>query len=821
MQDYEKLGLFYLGKRFDLKQKQVTSDLLLYESKHLTTHAVCVGMTGSGKTGLGIALLEEAAIDGIPVIAIDPKGDMGNLLLTFPGLRAEDFLPWVDADEAGRRGLTTDQFASQTADQWTKGLAAWGQDGERITRLRDAVDLAIYTPGSSAGLPLTVLRSFDAPLPGLVAQPEAYRERIASAVSGLLALLGVVVDPISSREHILLSTILDQAWRVGQNLDMASMIQAVQSPPFEKVGVLDLETFFPAKERFALAMKLNNLLASPGFAAWLEGDPLDVGGLLYTRTGKPRLSIVSIAHLSDNERMFFVTILLNEVLAWIRTQPGTSSLRAVLYMDEIFGYFPPTANPPSKVPMLTLLKQGRAFGLGVVLATQNPVDLDYKGLSNAGTWFLGRLQTQRDKDRVLEGLEGASTAAGHGFDRKQMDDILSGLANRVFVMNNVHEDRPVVFQTRWALSYLRGPLTREQIQTLMASRKKDLTCAGTSVPAASTGPVPPSISTPVRSTASSASNARPVVPPDVPEFFVPPRARARAQETLLYRPGLLGVARLHYADKKAAIDHWETLALFRQIDDSLPAEVWNTSEAFDDSVPELDKTPEAGASFSFLPGELSRAKNYGDWTKALKNFLYRERTLRVFACPTLKQSSRPMETERDFRLRLTQTSREKRDQGVETLRTQYAPKLEAIQEKIRRANERLEREQAQASRSSWDATIAMGGSVLGALLGRKSVSKADVSRAATAAKAATRAAQQRGGASQAAGTLESLRQEYTELQSEFQGKIAKLDSALRPESLVFEPLPIRPKKTDITVERVVLAWMPYHVGADGRIEAAY
>jgi hypothetical protein len=283
----------------------------------------------------------------------------------------------------------------------------------------------------------------------------------------------------------------------------------------------------------------------------------------------------------------------------------------------------------------------------------------------------------------------------------------------------------------------------------------------------------------------------------------------------------LGVARLHYADKKAAIDHWETLALFRQIDDSLPAEVWNTSEAFDDSVPELDKTPEAGASFSFLPGELSRAKNYGDWTKALKNFLYRERTLRVFACPTLKQSSRPMETERDFRLRLTQTSREKRDQGVETLRTQYAPKLEAIQEKIRRANERLEREQAQASRSSWDATIAMGGSVLGALLGRKSVSKADVSRAATAAKAATRAAQQRGGASQAAGTLESLRQEYTELQSEFQGKIAKLDSALRPESLVFEPLTIRPKKTDITVERVVLAWMPYHVGADGRIEAAY
>ena len=530
MQDYEKLGLFYLGKTYDMKDRQVTPNLVLYESKHLTTHAVCVGMTGSGKTGLGIALLEEAAIDGIPVIAIDPKGDLGNLLLTFPKLKAEDFQPWVDADEAGRRGLTTEQFAAQTAEQWRKDWLAWDQTGERIERLREAVDLAIYTPGSTAGLPLTVLRSFNAPPPGLVEQTEAYRERVASAVSGLLALLGIVVDPITSREHILLANVLDHSWRAGHDLDMASLIHAVQSPPFQKVGVLDLETFFPAKDRFALAMKLNNLLASPGFAAWLEGDPLDVSGLLYTPTGKPRLSIMSIAHLSDNERMFFVTILLNEVLAWIRTQPGTSSLRAILYMDEIFGYFPPTANPPSKVPMLTLLKQARAFGLGVVLATQNPVDLDYKGLSNAGTWFLGRLQTQRDKDRVLEGLEGASTVAGHAFDRKKMDEILSGLGNRVFVMNNVHEDKPVVFQTRWALSYLRGPLTREQIQTLMAPRKQALTprnCVhSTSIVVACLATVDHQLGRP-----SSSGSARPVMPPDVPEFFVP-RRRMRSSRRI-------------------------------------------------------------------------------------------------------------------------------------------------------------------------------------------------------------------------------------------------------------------------------------------------
>jgi Skp family chaperone for outer membrane proteins len=824
MPDFEKLGLFYLGKTYDLKHRKVTSDLLLYESKHLTTHAVCVGMTGSGKTGLGIGLLEEAAIDGIPVIAIDPKGDLGNLLLGFPELRAEDFLPWVDADEAARREKTVEQFAAQTAEQWKDGLATWGQDGARIARLRDAVDLAIYTPGSSAGLPLTVLRSFDAPPPALVGQTEAYRERITSAVSGLLALMGITADPISSREHILLANVLDHAWREGQDLDMASLINAVQSPGFQKVGVMDIETFFPAKDRFALAMKLNNMLASPGFAGWLEGDALDVGSLLYTPEGKPRLSVLSIAHLSDNERMFFLTILLNEVLAWVRTQPGTSSLRAILYMDEIFGYFPPTSNPPSKVPMLTLLKQARAFGLGVVLATQNPVDLDYKGLSNAGTWFLGRLQTQRDKDRVLEGLEGASTAAGHAFDRRKMDEVLSGLGSRVFVMNNVHDDQPVVFQTRWTLSYLRGPLTREQIQTLMAPRKQTASEEKSPDPGPSSVAAPRVPSpTPARSPVSSLTNgdARPVVPPDVSEFFVPRRASTRAGESLLYRPALLGVARLHYAERKAGIDYWETLALVRRINEAMPTEPWDGSEPFENAVPELDKTPEAGGRFGSLPAELSRGKNYAAWTKSLKSYLYRERMLRVWSCPVLKEWSKPLESEREFRLRLVQASREERDQSLESLRAKYAPKLDVIQEKIRRAQEKLEREQAQASRTGWDATIAVGSSVLGAILGRKTISKTNVGRATTAAKAATRAAQQQGDVSQAFGALDSLRRKHDDLFAEFQEKIESMAAALRPEALALEALPIRPKKTDITVEKVVLAWMPYQVAGEGRVEAAY
>ncbi len=471
MQDFEKLGVFYLGREYDWQNRKPKPELLLYDSRDLTTHAVCVGMTGSGKTGLCLALLEEAAIDGIPAIIIDPKGDLGNLLLTFPDLKPDDLKPWLDPADAARKGVTLDQLAEKTAVSWREGLAEWGQDPSRIAKFRDSADIAIYTPGSDAGLPLTVLRSFAPPSKAILENADALRERISAAVSGLLALVGIEADPLRSREHILLSNLLDRAWRAGQNVDLAGLVRQIQSPPLEKIGAVDLESFYPAKERFELAMTLNNLLASPGFAGWMQGEPLDIQRLLWTEQGKPRLSILSIAHLSDPERMFFVTILLNEMISWMRAQSGTSSLRALLYMDEVFGYFPPTANPPSKMPMLTLLKQARAFGLGVVLATQNPVDLDYKGLSNAGTWFLGRLQTERDKGRVLDGLQGASETAGAKFDRPQMEKILASLGSRVFLMNNVHEDHPVVFQSRWALSFLRGPLSRDQIHELMQPRK--------------------------------------------------------------------------------------------------------------------------------------------------------------------------------------------------------------------------------------------------------------------------------------------------------------------------------------------------------------
>ncbi len=542
MTDFEKLGVFYLGRPYDVAARKPKDGLVLYESKDLVTHAVCVGMTGSGKTGLCLALLEEAALDHIPAIIIDPKGDLGNLLLTFPDLRPADFLPWINEDDARRQGLSSEDYARQQAELWQKGLAAWGEDGARIRRLRESADLAIYTPGSNAGLPLSILKSFDAPPAQIRDDAEALREQVGVTATSLLGLLGIDADPIRSREHILISTILEGAWREGRDLDIADLIHSVQKPPVTRVGVLELEAFFPAADRFELATALNNLLASPGFAAWMEGEPLDPAALLHTPEGKPRLSIISIAHLGDAERMFFVTLLLNQVTGWMRRQSGTTSLRAILYMDEIFGFFPPVANPPSKQPLLTLLKQARAYGLGVVLATQNPVDLDYKGLSNAGTWFLGRLQTERDKARVLEGLEGAVTGAGQRFDRNDMDRILSGLGTRIFLMHNVHEDAPETFESRWAMSYLRGPLTREQISRLMAPRKGAAPKLSSSAAAAA----------PARG--APTPSPRPVLSAEIPEHFVPVRAERPADAALIYEPMLLGVASVRVADTKRGVD---------------------------------------------------------------------------------------------------------------------------------------------------------------------------------------------------------------------------------------------------------------------------
>jgi hypothetical protein len=805
-QDYEKLGTFYLGKHFDLAVQQPKPEYLLYDAKDLTTHAVVVGMTGSGKTGLCLSLLEEAAIDGVPALIIDPKGDLGNLLLTFPQLKPDDFRPWIDASEGTRRGLTPDQFAAESAKAWKDGLAAWDQDASRIKKFREACDVAIYTPGSQAGLPLTVVRSFAVPPQAVLDNSDAMRERVSGAAAGLLALLGIDADPIRSREHILLTNIFDRAWRDGKNLDLGQLIREIQSPSFKKVGVLDLDTFFPATERFSLAMTLNNLLASPGFSVWMEGEALDIQRLLWTPDGKPRLSILSIAHLSDSERMFFVTIFLHEVLAWMRSQSGTSSLRCLLYMDEVFGYFPPTANPPSKTPMLTLLKQARAFGLGVVLATQNPVDLDYKGLSNCGTWFLGRLQTERDKARVLDGLEGASASTGHSFDRSAMESILSGLGKRVFVMNNVHDDAPSIFQTRWSLSYLRGPLSRDQIDSLMRPRRE----------ASSKSAVPPTVNV-ATAPEDGVSDHRPVLSPDIVEYFIPARREPDDGAKFVYRPALLGIAKAHFVKTTAEVDVWDSVSILAPVADEISLDPWDDGELSHDGPPDLEKSPADGAAFMPLPADLAKPKKYATLTTALKDHLYRVHRLTIWKCKSPKATSRADENEGDFRSRLSQALREERDLAVEKLRQKYAPKVAALQEQLRKAEQRKAKEEEQAKTQTWGTMLTVGSSLLGAFLGKRTLSATNVGKAATAARSAGKLAKERGDIAYAEENVEAVQQRLTALDAEFKAETEKLSAHVEPTAIELEEVTLQPKKSDITISQVALVWTPWSVAAGGEV----
>ncbi len=801
---FEKLGSFYLGREVDLADPEAAGPLLMYDARDLTTHAVAVGMTGSGKTGLCLSLLEEAAIDGVPAIAIDPKGDLGNLLLTFPDLAAADFRPWIDEAKAVRKGVTPDELAESEADKWKKGLESWGQDGDRIARLREAVDLAVYTPGASHGLPLAVLRSLAAPPAGLEADPDARRDRIASTVSALLALAGEEVDPLQSREHILLSHIVERAWDDGNDLDLESVIRAVQSPGFEKVGVLDLDSFYPQKQRFALAMKLNNLLAAPGFEAWLEGDPLDIPSLLWTPDGKPRISIISIAHLGDAERMFLVTLVLNELLAWVRTRPGTSSLRAILYMDEVFGYLPPSRIPPSKPPLLTLLKQARAYGLGVVLATQNPVDLDYKALSNAGTWFLGRLQTERDKNRVMDGLDGAAAFNESGLDRREMDRILGGLESRTFLLNNVHEDGPVLFRTRWAMSYLRGPMARPEIRRLMEPRRQRPSLA---TPGGGPGPGAAPADSNGRAAPVEADLERPVVPPGVEETFVRPGPGATA---VSYRPALLAEVDLHYARAALGIDQWERIICVSPLPADVPPNPWEAAETL--AAIDLEADPEPGIPFGALPTSAARPASYRSWKSALKGHLYQNRPLEVRRCAPLKLVSEVGESEGDFRVRVREAVREARDQEIDKLRNRFATKLSRLDERIRKAEKRVEREESQYSQQKMQTAISVGASVLDAFLGRKKLSRSSMGRATTAMRGAGRASRERDDIRRAEESVEALRGKRVELEEEFSRESEALRDRFDADGMEVETIGVAPRKADITIHRLVLAWLPGGAG---------
>src|SRR5262245_13576007 len=820
MEDFEKMGAFYLGRSFDLQNKRPGDSLVLYDSKDLVTHAVCVGMTGSGKTGLCIGLLEEAAIDGVPSIVIDPKGDLSNLLLTFPQLRGSDFLPWINEDDAKKKNLTNSDYAEQQAQLWTKGLSDWGQGGDRIQRLRDSADFVIYTPGSSAGISVSILKSFAAPDQTVMEDSELLRDRTNTTVTSLLGLLGIQADPIQSREHILIATILNRFWSEGQAVDLASLIQQIQNPPMTKIGVLDLESFYPAKDRFGLVMALNNLIASPGFGAWMEGEALDIGQMLHSASGKPKVSIFSIAHLGDAERMFFVSLLLNQVLGWMRTQSGTTSLRAILYMDEIFGYFPPVANPPSKLPLLTLLKQARAFGLGIVLATQNPVDLDYKGLANTGTWFIGRLQTERDKQRVIEGLEGAAASQGSNFDRGAMEQTLAGLGSRVFLMNNTHEDAPEVFQTRWTLSYLRGPLTRNQIKILMEPAKA--AAEGQEIPAPAEGSSK-ATSKPVNRTTGETvlSATRPAIGPDVQQFFIPPRGNAPEGGRILYRPMVIGAATVSFVDTKAGIDATSEVCLLAAVTDAPVPVDWDDSTDAGVAIADLEKDPADEASYQELPGVAGKARNYQTWAKSFVTYLYGKQRMELLQSPSTDQVSTPGESERDFRVRLQQIVREHRDVQIENLRKKYAPKITTLQNRILRAQQAVQRESAQANQAKLQTAISFGTTILGAFLGRKAVSVSTLGRATTAARGVGRSMKEQQDIGRAQDSVEALQSQLADLEAELQTETQLLEAKIDAQNEQLEKISIKPKKSNISVQLVSLAWAPFWQNESGEPTSAW
>jgi len=818
MQDFEKLGVFYLGRQFDLDKNKALDDLVLYDSADLVTHAVCIGMTGSGKTGLCLTLLEEAAMDGIPVIAIDPKGDIGNLLLTFPELNAASFAPWVDEDEARREGLSVEQFASREADNWQRGLQESGQTAERIKVLKEKCEMAIYTPGGTAGRGVSILQFLSCPDSETMEDSELLGERVTTASTSILSLLGMSCEDTSSREHVLLSSIFAALWAQGKSIALDSLVGLIQSPPLERIGALDLESFYPVKDRFALALKLNNLFAAPGFSNWLSGEPLDINEMLYTDSGKPRIAIFSINHLNDAQRMFFVTLLANQMISWMRTKSGTKSLRAMFYMDEIFGYFPPVANPPSKTPLLTLLKQARAFGLGLVLATQNPVDLDYKGLSNAGTWFIGRLQTEQDKQRVLDGLESAAqNAANHGLDRSKLSEVLSRLGKRVFLMHNVHEDRPVVFQTRFTMSYLRGPLTRVQIKSLSG---RALAGGGNASPAASlptdpvnkpatnpASPAPPSA--PPKPAPPVAAYMAPVMAPGLSQFYIPAKAASFDPQKGEWCPFLFASARIHFIDSKSGLDTVQQKSYLIPVslkDSPLPADYHKAREIKINPAELPMQNDEPERRFAPLPPALGRLDSYKTFKSDFTDWLFANCRFKLMASASTGLTMRLDESERDFKIRVSEAASQQRDADIARLREKYASKMQTLDDRINRAQERIDAERAQAKKTDMEVAINVGATMIGALMGRR-MGSGTLGRATSTARGVTKAAKEREDVARATETLSVLDQKLSELTDAFESEANDIAVAYAKAADELTIQAVCPKKSNIDIQVMGIGWV--------------
>lgn len=796
--DHEELGSFYLGKKYDMEKKEVSDKYYLYDSKDLTTHALCVGMTGSGKTGLCLSVIEEAAIDGIPVIAIDPKGDLGNLMLSFPDLKPEDFLPWVSQEEADKKGQSIEDYAKSVSELWKNGLQSWDENGERIKLYKDSSDIMIYTPGSKSGIPVTALKKFDVPSVQIMNNSEVLNEKIQTTASGVLSLLGIEADPLQSKEHILISNILSYSWAEGKSLSLEELIYFIQKPPFEKIGVFDIETFLPQKDRMELSIKVNSILASPSFSAWLEGESLDISKFLYNKEGKAKISIFSIAHLPDKERMFFVTMLLNELVSWMRTQQGTSSLRALFYMDEIFGYFPPTSNPPSKQPMLTLLKQARAFGLGVMLATQNPVDIDYKGLSNIGTWFIGRLQTERDKARMIEGLQ--SIDSTNGLDKSSLENIISNLDNRVFLVNNSNASHPEIFQTRWALNYLRGPITKPQIEILMKEKKEEIL--------SNTDFEKPKKESLVQSEVKL-NNIKPVLPQGIEEVFLSVNKNYDKNGKLIYKPFIYGEGKTHYV-KASDVDVWNVSTYLIPLDEDLLA-VFEES----DNIKNINFNKESNSEFSFddLPVKIKSKDVFSKLEKEFKAFIYEKNTLQLFYSKEFKAYSTPDEEEGSFKDRISHFFEGKKNVEVEKINLKYAAKIETQKEKLRKLEYNIDKKKESYKQNNMSNLVNIGTTLFGAFLsGKKKIS---VGRAGTAINGISRSTGKKSDIERATEEYRIQNDKLKELETEFQKDMDNIQNNFNTDNLSVENINIPSRKTDITIQKFFIAWVPYEINSSG------
>ncbi len=823
---------FYLGRAFDPKTGKVTTQDIQYDSADLTTHAVVTGMTGSGKTGLCVSLLEEAALQGVPALIIDPKGDLTNLLLHFPDLAPQDFQPWIDPDIARRAGKTMEQASMEASLSWRSGLTEWGITPERVLALKNAAQFAIFTPGSDAGIPVSVLSSLNAPELDWETNRESLRERISSTVTALLGLVGMDdIDPLRSREHILLANLFENAWSQGRDIELTELILQTQTPPFEKLGAFPVDAFFPPKDRMELAMTLNNILAAPAFETWREGQPLDIKALLFTEDGGPRHSIFYLAHLSDAERMFFVTLLFTAVESWMRTQSGSTSLRALLYMDEIYGYLPPTATPPSKGPLLRMLKQARAFGLGLLLATQNPVDVDYKALSNAGTWFIGKLQTERDKLRLLDGLE---SAAG-GVSRADFDRLISSLGKRVFIMQNVHAKAPILFQTRWAMNFLAGPMTRTQIPALNQLAGAKTVDSGQSsvssrIPAAasfSTPQVAPvsfeapaaAASSAVKAVASQAgSSTRPPVPAGIAEYFLPqnfslPEAFQSAGQAMpaeamiegvIYRPALLAAAQIRFLDRKYGVDSELVRAALVAAPERRGTVRWDEFTYSGPSLDKVDTSPAAASRFGAIDAPLNDPKLMTALQKDFADWAYRSSSIKARANAALKVFAGPDVSQAEFMKACAETARDARDAEINKRSAVLDRQIKTLQDKLAKEERELRQDQATLANRNMEAganLLELGAGMFG--LGRKKSVTTQFTKQRQARDAKDEV-------EESEDMIVQYKKDLAALQAQRQQVVDEVNASWGDVVNKITEITINPKKTDVYINLFGVAWMPYY-----------